>query len=241
MPSPPYAAVIRFIAALESMEMQNGKFGLLRPTGEKTMVRVASVFEKTYRHYLDRLAGVEAVQAAPRIGGRLEAGQIIVPLLGDAYRIADTGIYGPDGQRPPLGICVVLCQYVLMAPGSKQGSREWVAYRDFKEAAPLVGYFTANCQGAIIQTFAGRVKALERAAARLGAKPLEAELSYSLALRFEALPFVPLFMLFNEGDDEFGPSCSVLFERCAENFLDMECLAILGAILAERLTTCDRR
>ncbi|MFH0824282.1 MAG: DUF3786 domain-containing protein [Pseudomonadota bacterium] len=42
-------------------------------------------------------------------------------------------------------------------------------------------------------------------------------------------------MQFYDRDDEFPSHCSILFERRAEKYPDMECLAITGWILAERL------
>jgi hypothetical protein len=41
--------------------------------------------------------------------------------------------------------------------------------------------------------------------------------------------------LFNDKDDEFPAQCSVLFEKRAENYLDMECLAMLGMLFCEYL------
>jgi len=38
-------------------------------------------------------------------------------------------------------------------------------------------------------------------------------------------------MLYNDADDEFPATCSVLFERRAERYLDPECLAMVGALL----------
>jgi hypothetical protein len=51
------------------------------------------------------------------------------------------------------------------------------------------------------------------------------------------LPRVPLLLLFNDADDEFPAACSVLFERRAAGYLDMECLAMLGMQLARRLAS----
>jgi hypothetical protein len=50
-------------------------------------------------------------------------------------------------------------------------------------------------------------------------------------MQFDALPKVPVVMLFNDADDEFSATCSVLFERRAENYLDPECLAMVGRCL----------
>jgi hypothetical protein len=47
---------------------------------------------------------------------------------------------------------------------------------------------------------------------------------------------VPLLLLFNDEDEDFPAQCSLLFQRRAEKFLDMECLAIIGWLLADSLT-----
>ena len=54
-------------------------------------------------------------------------------------------------------------------------------------------------------------------------------------MKLHPLPKVPVLLLFNDADDEFPADCKVLFERRAEHYLDMECLAILGNILADYL------
>jgi hypothetical protein len=59
--------------------------------------------------------------------------------------------------------------------------------------------------------------------------------SYQFTARFEALPRVPLLLLFNDEDEDFPAQCTLLFQRRAEKFLDMECLAICGWLLADTL------
>jgi hypothetical protein len=44
-----------------------------------------------------------------------------------------------------------------------------------------------------------------------------------------------MLLLFNDKDDEFPAQCSVLFEKRAEKFLDMECLAMVGMHFFEYL------
>ena len=47
------------------------------------------------------------------------------------------------------------------------------------------------------------------------------KISYDLSMRFDALPKVPLLLLFNDKDDGFPAQCSVLFEKRTEKFSDM--------------------
>ena len=76
---------------------------------------------------------------------------------------------------------------------------------------------------------------LEAACRRIHGEPPAASFSYDLCMQFNALPKVPVLMLFNDADAEFPAQCSVLFERRAEHYLDMECLAMVGMLLFESL------
>jgi len=54
-------------------------------------------------------------------------------------------------------------------------------------------------------------------------------------VRLPALPKIPILLLFNGADEEFPARCAMLFERRAEKYLDMECLAIAGWALSAYL------
>ncbi|MGD8762104.1 MAG: DUF3786 domain-containing protein [Desulfobacteraceae bacterium] len=47
-------------------------------------------------------------------------------------------------------------------------------------------------------------------------------------------------LLFNDKDEEFPAQCSVLFERRTENYLDMECVAMVGMLLYNYLSDLSR-
>ena len=110
-----------------------------------------------------------------------------------------------------------------------------MSYKDFKDAAPLIQAFYNTVTHPIAETFSGRLAELEKAGEKIGAYAPGDELSYDFSKRFDALPKVPLLLLFNDKDDEFPAQCSVLFEKRAEKFLDMECLAMGGMLLSEYL------
>jgi hypothetical protein len=69
----------------------------------------------------------------------------------------------------------------------------------------------------------------------LPAGPPGLDLSCEVTARFKALPRVPLLLLSKEQDEDFPAKCSLLFQRQAEKFLDLECLAICGWLLADSL------
>lgn len=194
-----------------------------------------SVFQKNYREYLEQISKIDFRIIADKLGASISNDEMIIPFLGQAYKISSQGILNPVGKKPAYSVCVVLCKYILLCPTHDPTKDDWVAFKDFKDAAPLVTSFSNTTERAIAKEFSGRIDTLASACKSLGGFQAEAELSYDLIIMLHPLPKVPVLLLFNDADDEFPADCKVLFERRAEHYLDMECLAILGNILADYL------
>jgi hypothetical protein len=158
-----------------------------------------------------------------------------VPFFGIPHRISADGIADSRGDRPSHTVCVILCKYLLMCPQTEPTGSDWVTYREFKDAAPFVAGFANNAEKPIGRTFSGRLSDLEQAGLGLDGKLVDVGVASDLVMRFEALPKVPVLMLFNDRDEEFPAQCTLLFERRAEKYLDMECLAMIGWVLSEWL------
>ncbi|MBI9087189.1 MAG: DUF3786 domain-containing protein [Desulfobacterales bacterium] len=196
------------------------------------MAEKSSVFKETYAHYLDRIADVDLAAVAKRLGGEATDDGFCIPFFGRPYAVAPSGVTDPEGKRAPFDVCIVLFKSILMCPEVLPEAGEWTAFREFKDAAPLGGYFSANALNAMVKAFTGRLDALGRAAEIIGGRPPEESLTYDLALVFDALPRIPLLMLFNDAEEGFDARCSILFRKSTEVYLDMECVGILGAQLA---------
>jgi hypothetical protein len=200
------------------------------------MADESPAFEQTYRRYLTRVASIDLDSRTEILGIGLEAGEAVIPLFGGVHRVSDRGVRAPSGGQPIHSVSVVLCQYLLLCPDAAPADgADWVTYKDFKDAGPFVDGFVNNSEKAICRAFAGRLDALREACGRIGGTDPSLEVSTQLAMRFEALPRIPLALLFNDEDEEFPADSTILFERRAEKYLDMECLAILGWMLADLL------
>ena len=200
------------------------------------MPKPSAVFETTYRNYLQQLADVDLASRAERLGADLTGTGLTIPLYATPYRLSAQGVVGPDGRPANFAVSVVLCCYVLQCPEAVPPPGEWMTYRDFKDAGPLVGYFTANTQKIVETAFAGNPEALVEACRPLGALAFEDGSAYDVSLTFDFLPRIPVLLRFNDRDQDFPAQCAVLFPRSAEAFLDMECMAIGGTLLAGMLT-----
>jgi hypothetical protein len=194
------------------------------------------IFEKVYRDYLAQVSGLNLTGKEDLLGIRIEKDGIGVPLFRREYRVTYSGITDADGNQPLHAISVLLCRYLILCPETEpRDGKEWVSYKDFMDATPFVSGFVNNTEKAIAKHFTGKVKVLEDACRELGGVHASDGLSYDLAMKVFSLPKIPLYLLFNDADDEFPAECRVLFERRAEKYLDMECLAIAGWLLTDCL------
>jgi hypothetical protein len=196
----------------------------------------APIFEKVYRDYLAQVSGLKLAGKEDILGIRMEKDGVGVPLFQCEYRVTPTGILNADERQPQHAVSVLLCRYLILCPDKEpQEGREWVSYKDFMDATPFVGGFVNNTEKAIAKHFSGNVKSLEDACLKLGGIHVSDDLPYDISMKVSCLPKIPLYLLFNDADDEFPAECRVLFERRAEKYLDMECLAIAGWLLTDGL------
>ncbi len=195
------------------------------------MMNKESVFKKTYENYLAQVNGIDFNSVKQKLGVEVENNEMIIPLFGKLYNVSGTGISDPGGKQPMLDICVILCKYILLCPQIPPKEKDWISFRDLKDSGPLTTYFENDVERAIATYFDGRLGDMRNAGRTLQGYSPDIEVSYDMSMQFDALPKVPLVMLFNDADDEFSATCSVLFERRAENYLDPECLAMVGRCL----------
>ncbi len=193
------------------------------------------IFEKTYRDYLAQISGIDLKSVAEKLGIDIRKDEAIIPLFGKPYRVSEKGVFDRSDLQPSHSARVVLFKYLLLCPEEEPCGREWVAFRDFKDAAPFVEGFSNTSEHEIEKNFTGRLSDLEKACIVSGGKAFEADFSYDLSMWFNPLPKVPVIMLFNDEYEMFRSRCIILFEKCAEKYLDMECLAIIGMHLAGHL------
>jgi len=195
-----------------------------------------SIFTRHYRDYLAQLATRDLTALAERLGAQAIGQGLRLPLLGRHYLISADGVVGEDGKRASYDACIILCRYVLMCPHETPSGDDLVTFRNLQHSGPLTVYFADNVERVIATHYSGRLSAFRGICAKQGEES-HLEVRVDAMARFAALPKIPLIVLFNDRDEDFPASCSILMERRAERYLDAECLAMLGHGLAVRLTS----
>lgn len=163
----------------------------------------------------------------------------MIPFFGKTYRVSADGVFDTDGKRPDTmlhhSVCVILFKYMILCPEVHPNQGEWVSYKDFKDAAPFVGGFFNTVERPIAEYFSGTPDDLKKACQQIGGYPPDISLSYELSIQFDALPKLPVLLLFNDADADFPAQCKVLFRKSAQIYLDAECRAMVGMLLAGSL------
>lgn len=195
----------------------------------------ARVFTETYNNYLAELSRIDFLAKAEILGASQVDGALLIPLYDRVYRCARDGISCAGDQSDNPAVRVILLKYILDAPWQMPPANDVLkSYREFKDAGPLISYFTTNTCKIIETTYSGNIVGLAQRAEEIGGQIVPAD-CYGLSVRFWALPRIPVLMNFNDRDELFTASCSILYTGSAEYFLDMECLAMTGTLLAGKL------
>lgn len=204
------------------------------------MTERAPVFDQIIADYRRRVAAIgDRWRLGDELGVIVTENAFEVPFFNGSITITDDAIRDDKGTAPSHSASVTACQYLLLCPDRPLNDVDFCTYKDFSEAAPYVGGFRSTVEMPIARKFSGRLDRLEAAGRALGGQPFDTDVACQLAFRFQALPRVPVFLLFHDADEDFPAQCTPLFQKNAAVYLDMECIAMIGGILAHRLDQMD--
>ncbi len=207
------------------------------PGKENEMSEKSKIFEEYYEDYCRQISGIDFDSAKEILEIEGDGDRLVIPFFDRKYTFSGNEILDPSGKRPHYMVCVILAKYLLLCPDLPHDGKEWVSFKDFKEASHFlnVNFFASDTERAIVKFFSGKKDMLLRACEELGGVNREGEFPYDLAMEFNALPRFSLLLLFNDADEEFSAKCTVLFQSRAEFYLDPESLAMTGSYLAKLL------
>ncbi len=192
------------------------------------------IFGGLLQELMARLKGVDYGSLAAPLGAEITLGGLLIPSFGRLYRVSETGVHDARGQAASPKHAVVLAYYVLEG-GAAALSGKWAAFREFKEAAFFMPTFQEQVEQRIAREFQARLDLLKSCSERLGGRDHPAVGIGDLCHLIPALPRVQLLLVFHEGDEDFPASATVLYDLHSTSHLNVECLGVLGAILADLL------
>jgi hypothetical protein len=154
---------------------------------------------------------------------------LVVPFLNETYLVDGDGrciskglISGWERVDQPL-LELILLVYILGAKDEPL-KREMITAQQLRDGHFFQGPHELDTKSLLVRW--GRdPSGFRKAAAALGGAPIDAA---EAAFRIQALPRVPIYYLLWEGDEEFEPRLSILFDRSVELHLPAD--AIWGLV-----------
>ncbi|MBW2060871.1 MAG: DUF3786 domain-containing protein [Deltaproteobacteria bacterium] len=197
-------------------------------------------YEEVYEALVTKLARADYEHARVHLGVREAEKEVALEVLGRTCFIGPQGVRAADDNPLDFTVRIVVAYYLLQV-GQGDLTGQWCSYRDFKDGAFFHNAFSQTSEHRIARRFSGRISELKSAAEAVGGEALDADLGGDFSARFPALPRIPLALIFYNADEEFPSSARILFDTSSPQFLDMECLAVLGMILADQLTAASKK
>lgn len=204
------------------------------------MGKSLTVFDKTYEGYLARLRGCDYLGRAGRLGAAVRDDALVVPFLNERFFVSPMGLVGPAGAVPGFSESIVLLNYILRCPERLPVGGEWISYREVKGSGPLGVYFSDNAVKPLANRFAGKLSELSVACRKLGGRETPGAGAYDVSATFTLLPRIPLSLRFNDADEAFPASCTLLFASDVSSWLDPESLAILAVLFARKMVNSEQ-
>lgn len=196
---------------------------------------VVSIPEEYWEHVaridLTRTAGVGGVTVDARGGIRMPCfnGALWVDTEGRRiYRRSDDEQW--DAVDDALFELVTLL-YLMKLRDLAPTPSELVGTGDLKEAHYFKGIHALDVS-ALLERYGYDLKGFREAALHLGGEPMDMA---DAAYRFMPFPGVPLYILLWEGDEEFQPKLTVLFERSIERIYSASGIWSLVKVVSHRL------
>jgi hypothetical protein len=162
-----------------------------------------------------------------------------LPFLGRVYVIAYPSFEFSDAADPaaqvPLQEQVLILHYLQRCQPRLKG--QWIAYREIPGAGFYFSAFVKRAVDPLKKAFGQNVAGLKKAAAKLGATPMD---TGNAAYRLELLPYAPIQIVVWEGDDEFPAEANILFDASVGDYLPPEDAAWLASLPIYRLMALAR-
>jgi hypothetical protein len=207
----------------------------------EALERVARIddYKESFRLAAERLSKVNLHRLAKLAGADigLTGGEILIRLtfLGTPYQVTvangvEVERTGSDGDVS-LPEKILICHYLLNASSEAQ-TGELITFRQIPDGHFYFDAFQRRARDPFLATFGHDPELFRSCASVLGGRPVE---TGDVGMVFQVLPRIEVQLVLWQGDDEFPPEGSVLFDASIQHRLPTEDIAVLSGMLVYKL------
>ncbi len=168
------------------------------------------------------------------LGARVEGGMILLGVLGEDLRtdLAHGRIFTPAGHEVGLMWRILVLHYLCVA-GRPESRPPEIAFADLSSARPYASVYRARVIDRLCAAAGTDGRALESAAAGLGARSVSGP--WDLGFEIPVFPLVTARIIWCRADEELSASAVLLLPKNIESFFGAEDIVVLSERLASRL------
>jgi hypothetical protein len=196
-------------------------------------------YKLAYELARERLAKVDGIeQQCLKSGAKYQVIDsqpvIIIEYLNQSYQVTlpdmEISLVGREGEIP-IRERILILHYLTQAKGSPLAN-EVIAYKQLPDGANYFPTFYKRAIKPLIEHFGKQSHRLIEAAGKLGGYKVDYG---DAAVTINAFSRVPITLVLWQGDEEFPPGGSILFDATVSDYLSTEDINVLCEIIAWKL------
>ncbi len=184
-------------------------------------------YEQALRLGLEAFDRKDPGRLAISAGGRLEGRTFVLPHLDRTVNLdLDTHQFTvqPGNGEAPIWLAILALHYINSAPGVEP-SGKLKHFREFKEGHFYEPAFNRRTKDVVIAVFGEDPSPMGDAAKKLNGRILD---TGDASVELPYFPYLPITCIVWQGDEDFPPEASVLFDETADMFFSAEDMAVAG-------------
>jgi len=180
------------------------------------------------------VAGLDLLEAAERVGGRLSGGKLIVKVLGKDFCIdADGNLSAEIHVNPWVAVPVLV--YVLHGEGLP-ASGKWLSFRELEGGMERYALFQKRCEEPMKRVADTYTDLFDHIVHVFSGRQVEEQFESDISVVLQPLPKVPLMICYWSPEDGLDSSLHVFFDETADRNMDIGSVFSLGSGLAQMFT-----
>lgn len=184
-------------------------------------------YEQALKLGLEAFERKDPARTAAKAGARFDEGVVILPHLDReiALHVKDRALsVRPGGEESPIWLSILALHYLNNA-GGVVPSGNLKHFREFKEGTFYEPAFNRRTKDILVKVFGQSSAPMIAAGRKLCGKALDMG---DASVKLSYFPYLPITCIVWEGDEEFPPEASVLFDETADLYFSAEDMAVAG-------------
>jgi hypothetical protein len=139
-------------------------------------------------------------------------------------------------EEVPIPDKILIAHYLLGAPGRKNTGK-LITFRQIPDGQFYFEAFQRRARDPFVNFFGSNGRLFVKCAEEMGATPVT---NGDFGMEFRIFPHICVQLVLWEGDDEFPPDATILFDESIQHYLPVEDIAVLCGSLVYRLMGLGR-